>query len=187
MIDFTNKRPHRDDADGWYELVGYLVNSFSVSLGTFGSHGIIAASGLDMVAENALIIKSAFDDLDSYIEQCTGVVCPGCVAPCCISRFGYYDFDDLVYILATGYDAEKDEYGILHFQYDSKDPCGFLDDRGCKIQRSLRPFRCNWFFCSPLMEFMECAGMKKYRFLTSEFQRIMGLRSHISSVVRALL
>jgi hypothetical protein len=84
------------------------------------------------------------------IQQTTEIVCPQCKNVCCISKHGYYPFEDLVYLHALGIKPPP-----LQFRKNDASPCQFLAKTGCTLERSMRPSGCNWYFCDSLLDQLE--------------------------------
>jgi hypothetical protein len=102
------------------------------------------------VQEFAQKIRDGFEKISPLIQQNTEKVCPECQHVCCISKHGYYLFEDLVYLYALGRRPPACEFGK-----NETDPCQFLSHNGCSIERPFRPSGCTWYFCEPLLEYME--------------------------------
>lgn len=100
-----------------------------------------------MLAQN---IRNGFEKIGPLIQQNTEKICPLCRNVCCISKHGYYLFEDLIYLYALGLRPPDCEFGK-----NDTDPCQFLSHSGCSIEQPLRPSGCTWYFCEPLLEFME--------------------------------
>lgn len=126
---------------------------------------------LSHVKDLARIIKYRIDEIDSFIQQNTAAVCPHCEKACCINRHGYYDFEDLIYIHALG--LEPPPYKEC---MDDTEPCQFLSQEGCTMRRSVRPFRCNWYFCNALLKHIEQGPAKPYRVFIKQLNEIVDLR-----------
>ena len=95
------------------------------------------------------------------IEVYTRELCPGCSNVCCRQKHGIYRERDLIYLNALGIaiparDPARPPDG----------PCEALGDRGCIHPRWLRPFKCTWYFCEPLLEAMNDGPQKKARALS---------------------
>jgi len=101
-------------------------------------------------------IREGIEKINSFIQMGTSHVCPRCKDVCCISKHGYYNFEDLVYLYALGLRPPPLEFG----RKDSE-PCQFLTPGGCSLERPLRPSGCNWYLCDSLFDFME--GLPGYR------------------------
>jgi len=95
-------------------------------------------------------IRDGFEKISPIIQQNTEKVCPKCSDVCCISKHGYYIFEDLVYLYALGLKPPDFEFGK-----NETDPCQFLAHHGCSIERPFRPSGCTWYFCEHLLEYME--------------------------------
>ncbi len=105
---------------------------------------------LQKVKELAQRIKKEIEKISPFIQQSTEVVCPQCKDICCLSKHGYYNYEDLIYIYALSLKPPNYDFG----KKDSI-PCQFLSDTGCVMDRSVRPSGCNWYFCNILSDHME--------------------------------
>ena len=105
---------------------------------------------LQKVKDLAQKIKEGLQKISPFIQQSVEAVCPGCSNVCCVSKHGYYNYEDLVYIYALG-------LKIPDYDFVKKDstPCQFLSEKGCIMERSVRPSGCNWYFCDSLLDHME--------------------------------
>ena len=95
-------------------------------------------------------IQEGFENISPLIQQNTERICPECRNVCCISKHGYFLFEDLIYLYAIGRRPADCEFGK-----NETDPCQFLSHNGCSIERPFRPSGCTWYFCEPLLEYME--------------------------------
>jgi hypothetical protein len=105
---------------------------------------------LQRVKELAQKIKNGINKINLFIQQSTEVVCPNCSDVCCIHKHGCYKYEDLVYIHALG--LKPPDYD---FKKKDTTPCQFLSEKGCIMDRSVRPSGCNWYCCEPLLDYME--------------------------------
>jgi len=95
------------------------------------------------------------------IEQYTREICPGCADVCCRQKHGIYRERDALYLNALGTAIPaRDPSRPLD------GPCEALGKFGCKHPRWLRPFKCTWYFCDPLLEAMNDGPQKKARALS---------------------
>lgn len=130
---------------------------------------------LKEVRDIAAGISEEIENLGAFIQQHTAVVCPECISVCCINRHSYHAFDDIVYLSALGEKIPLHTEGL-----DDSAPCEFLGNRGCTIPRSLRPYRCNWYFCAPLLaRIVEQSSNRHYRFFINLLQKITGRRQRM--------
>jgi hypothetical protein len=113
---------------------------------TFHKHGL----KLQKVKGLALNIKDRIERISPFIQQTTQTVCPDCRDVCCIHKHGYYNYEDLIYIHALSLKPPVYEFG----RRDS-DPCQFLTENGCSMERPFRPSGCNWYFCDFLLDHIE--------------------------------
>ncbi len=129
--------------------------------------GLFAEYGdyMEEVKRRAAGVSAAVEDSGLFIEQHTSVVCPACLQVCCINRHSYHELADIVCILALG---ERPPV-YTRVVADTK-PCQFLGEKGCSVRRALRPHRCNWYFCAPLLDHIKAVPAMEYRWF------IAGLR-----------
>ncbi|MCL4457902.1 MAG: hypothetical protein M1406_10995 [Nitrospirae bacterium] len=128
-------------------------------------------SELSHVKDTARIIKYRIDGIDSFIQKNTAEVCPSCKNVCCVNKHGFYDYEDLIYVYALGLTPPSYKEGMK-----DTEPCQFLSESGCNIERSIRPFRCNWYFCDALLKHIENGPAKPYRAFIKQLDEIVDLR-----------
>lgn len=128
-------------------------------------------NALNTVAECARELREGLHAVSPFIQEHTASVCPACREVCCINVHGYYDRHDLIYIYALG--LKPPDYGI---GLRDGDPCQFLSGDGCRLERSVRPFRCSWYFCLALIQHMENGPARPYRKFMNRFQEVVDLR-----------
>jgi hypothetical protein len=145
--------------------------------------GIIARDPFvaELLYGKAMALKVAIDSIDGFIQACTAEVCPHCSNVCCINRHGYYDDEDLIYIISLGETLPYYKTGL-----SETDSCQFLRPTGCSVPRYLRPFRCNWYFCIPLIGFMRQRRGAEYRLFTSGMQEAIDLRAELIEIFKAI-
>jgi len=135
------------------------------------------------VKHYARVLRDEIDGVSDFIQLNTSVVCPACEKVCCINKHGYYDQEDLVYVFALGQERPVYKEGV-----DDTASCRFLSEGGCTRTRSMRPFRCNWYFCDALLAHMEQGPAKPYREFINRFQGIIETRRRMmeefSSIIR---
>ncbi|MBF0488398.1 MAG: hypothetical protein HQK98_09580 [Nitrospirae bacterium] len=124
--------------------------------------------------EMASQLSAKIAHVDPFIKSCNDEICPQCEGVCCLNKFGCYDIGDVIYLVALGWRPVE----ILSFSNNAPEglPCKYLSQSGCVISRRVRPFRCNWFFCIPIIEHMENGGKRAYRGFSRLFQEIIRLR-----------
>jgi len=137
---------------------------------------------LSEVVRLAQALNREIDNIDTFIQENTSKVCPNCRKVCCINKHGYYDHHDLIYITALGHTPPIYGNGI-----EDTAPCQFLCHTGCTIDRSMRPFRCNWHFCSELIDFMNSGPAKPMREFSDSFSRLQSLRCEMSETFLTLI
>lgn len=126
------------------------------------------------VMEGAQAVREKIGEMDAFIQTNTAEICPQCLNICCINTHGYYDYQDLIYIYALGLRGPVYREGIK-----DTDPCQFIAGTGCTIARPLRPFRCNWYFCNPLLAHIENGPARPYREFIALFHDVIALRKEM--------
>jgi hypothetical protein len=119
-------------------------------------------------------LKNKFEEISPFIQKHTSQVCPICEKVCCVNKHGYYDKDDIIIISALGIEVPE-------YQHDRSDldPCRFLKKEGCSLQRWKRPFRCTWYFCSPLLENMQEDNSRIYREFIESLRKLISIRREL--------
>jgi hypothetical protein len=155
-----------DDTPLWHDREGWQATTAFLGR-VFGS----CRNEVAAVVEHARELRKLMAAASSFIQDTTAAVCPSCPRVCCINRHGYYDRNDLVYIYALGLEPPAYQEGR-----SDKDPCQFLSGDGCSLDRGVRPFRCNWYFCTRLTRHMEEGPARPYRQFLNRFQAVVEAR-----------
>jgi hypothetical protein len=121
------------------------------------------------VVDLARQIRDKITRIDPFIQSHTARVCPECRHVCCINRHAYYECDDLIYIYALGLSPLVFEQGA------DEEPCQFLAPSGCRLDRTVRPSGCNWYFCDPLYVSMERSEGTAYTDFDNSLQELADL------------
>ena len=104
------------------------------------------------------------------IEEYTREICPGCTDVCCRQKHGIYRERDLLYLNALGTAIPaRDPARPLD------GPCEALGERGCTHPRWLRPFKCTWYFCEPIILAMRDRPPRSTRALTAVMEEMIRL------------
>jgi len=98
--------------------------------------------------------------VDPEMERLSAVVCVFCQDVCCINRHGHPAEDDLIYLRALGIPPPPSEHRV-----SDTSPCRFLGAGGCTLSRAIRPYRCTWYFCDPLILLLNSQPAKATRTL----------------------
>ena len=122
---------------------------------------------------SAVEAKDLIDTISADIEQHTASVCTTCNSVCCINRHSRHDRSDIIFLTALGMEVPEDLSGR-----DETAPCRFLGSSGCVLERFRRPYRCTWYFCTPLLDHIaETAGAAGYRKFLAGLQKITEKRT----------
>ena len=84
------------------------------------------------------LLQAVFPDLASLCNQ----TCPWCPEPCCMAATVWFDFKDLVFQHASGYDLPPNQV-----KRDRAGHCSYLGAKGCRLDRFSRPWICTWYIC----------------------------------------
>jgi hypothetical protein len=113
-------------------------------------------------------LKQLLIESSPLMEEYTRDLCPGCADVCCRQKHGMYRERDIVYLSALGTAIPaRDPARPL------EGPCEAIGERGCKHPRWLRPFKCTWYFCDPLLEAMNDGSQKKARALANVMKEMI--------------
>ncbi len=120
------------------------------------------------------VLRNLFESLSSFIQEHTSVVCSSCEKVCCINKHGRHDPEDILFISAIGIE-------LLPYEPDRRDedPCRFLGSDGCSLERWMRPFRCTWYFCEPLLKSIGEDGGKAHREFVGSLQKLVSIRQKL--------
>jgi hypothetical protein len=118
-----------------------------------------------------LLIESSL-----LIEKYTREVCPDCVDVCCRQKHGAYQERDILYLHAVGVEVPRRDEAR-----PPEGPCQFMGPRGCDKPRWLRPFKCTWYFCEPLLAALNEGPQKEARQLSAVLREMIDLYAMISS------
>ncbi len=122
----------------------------------------------------ALEVRANIESIDPLIEEMTAEVCPQCESPKCTNLNGRFDRRDIIYLAAL-------EMRLPPFQDGLEDDaaCQFLTAKGCGLPRTMRPHRCNWWYCEPLLKFIGSWEPKKQRMFIYLMERITQTRKQM--------
>jgi hypothetical protein len=113
-------------------------------------------------------LKQLLIESSSLIEEYTKKVCPDCTDVCCRQKHGAYCERDILYLHALGIEVPPlDEAKPL------EGPCQFMGLRGCVRPRWLRPFKCTWYFCEPLLAALDQGPQRRARRLSARLQEMI--------------
>ncbi len=145
----------------------------------FSDHG----DSLAKVSRPAAEAEELIETISPIIESHTAMVCPDCTSVCCIDRHSRFDYSDVIFMSALERDIPEEDPAVT-----GTDPCRFLGRRGCVRKRSERPYRCTWFFCSPLLEVIEeRMPLAEYRSFMKMLRRITELRTEMIRYFEAVI
>jgi hypothetical protein len=124
------------------------------------------------MTDNRIVIaeklKQFLIESSLLIEEYTREVCPGCTDVCCRQKHGIFRERDIWYLHALGVEVPpRDEARPL------EGPCQFMGPEGCVQPRWLRPFKCTWYFCEPLLAALNQGPQRKARWLSAQLQEMI--------------
>lgn len=115
-------------------------------------------------------LKHLLIETSPLIERYTAEVCPACADVCCKQKHGVFRERDIVYLNALGHDIPLHDESV-----SPEGPCQFLSPRGCKLPRWLRPFKCTWYFCYPILHAMNEVPQREYRHIIETLREMVRL------------
>ncbi|MDI6790760.1 MAG: hypothetical protein QME44_08745 [Thermodesulfobacteriota bacterium] len=129
----------------------------------------------------ALEVKTGIEATDPLIQEMTSEVCPHCKSSNCTNLNGRFDWCDLIYLAALGLELPPFRDGLR-----DEEPCQFLAERGCILTRTMRPHRCNWWYCEPLLEVIEKWPPRKQRRFISSIEKITLTRKRMCDELKTI-
>ncbi|HAK61493.1 MAG TPA: hypothetical protein DCO77_14140 [Nitrospiraceae bacterium] len=113
------------------------------------------------------------------IEEYTAMVCPECSDVCCRQKHGTFREADRIYLGALGIEIPPSDP-----ERTPEGPCQFMGPTGCVRPRWLRPFKCTWYFCEPLLAALNEGPQKKARQLSAALQEMVDCIYQLEEKVR---
>lgn len=142
-----------------------------------------AAEDLRPLIASAESLHSLNELLTEFIQEHTDEVCPGCTSVCCADRFCHHDELDRFSLDLLGLHLPPSER-----TRDDADACRFYGPAGCILSRAMRPHRCNWFFCAPLLDRIRTeTSNQRYREFIRLLENITATRTRLGIQVRERL
>lgn len=129
----------------------------------------------DHLAKTAEELKKLLIESSPLIEEFTAITCPGCTDVCCRQKHGLYRERDILYLRALGVDVPKRD-----LSRPLEGPCECMGPQGCSLPRWLRPFKCTWYFCDPLLAALDKAPPKRARKLAALMQEMIDVYGCLS-------
>ncbi len=115
-------------------------------------------------------LKHLLVDSSPLIEEYTSSICPVCTEVCCRQKHGLYKDRDRLYLSALAIPVPTRDTAR-----SGEGPCEMMGPRGCVQPRWIRPFRCTWYFCEPLIAALNNGPQKKARKLAAVLQEMVDL------------
>ena len=119
---------------------------------------------------NARTLKRLLLESSPLIEEYTGKVCPGCTEVCCKQKHGLYREKDIEYLRAL-----SEVVPLRNAARPLEGGCEMMGPGGCQLPRWLRPFKCTWYFCAPLLQALDEGPPRKARQLSAMLQELADL------------
>ena len=120
-------------------------------------------------------LKELLIESSPLIEEYTAITCPGCRDVCCRQKHGIFRERDIWYMQALGIDVPRRDASR-----PLEGPCECMGPQGCSQPRWIRPFKCTWYFCDPLLAALNEAPQKRARRLTEVMQEMLDLYDCLS-------
>ena len=115
-------------------------------------------------------LKQLLIESSPLMEEFTSVVCPDCTEVCCRQKHGLYRERDVLYLTLLGEDVPERDASL-----PLEGPCESMGPYGCVLPRWMRPFKCTWYFCEPLLAALNSSPPKKLRQLSALLQEMSDL------------
>jgi hypothetical protein len=112
-------------------------------------------------------LKQLLIESSPVIEEYTALICPGCTDVCCKQKHGTFRENDILYLRALGVEAPRRDQ-----ERSPEGPCEWMGTAGCDQPRWLRPFKCTWYFCEPLLKALNEGPPRKARQVSALLQEM---------------
>jgi hypothetical protein len=113
-------------------------------------------------------LKLLLIESSPLIEEYTADICPSCTDVCCRQKHGLYCERDIRYLRAL-----EVAIPLRDTARPLEGPCEAMGPGGCILPRWLRPFKCTWYFCEPLLAALDRGPQKKARQITIIMQKMI--------------
>ena len=113
-------------------------------------------------------LKELLTRISPLIEEYTAAICPACVDVCCRQKHGLYRDRDIAYLKSLGVQVPRRDATRL-----MESPCEAMGPTGCVLPRWMRPFKCTWYFCEPLLAALNEGPQRKARRLTADMGEML--------------
>jgi hypothetical protein len=124
---------------------------------------------------SAYTLKQLLIESSPFIEEYTAHVCPGCTDVCCRQKHGLYHEKDIRYLQAIGVVPPQREE-----TRPPEGPCECMGPRGCGLPRWMRPFKCTWYFCEPLLKALDESPARRARKMSAMLQKMADLYAELA-------
>lgn len=115
-------------------------------------------------------LKLLLIDSSALIEEYTAEVCPNCIDICCRQKHGVYQEKDILYLRALGDTVPTRDQGK-----SLEGSCEVMGPQGCTQPRWMRPFKCTWYFCEPLLKALSEGPPRNARRVSGMLQEMADL------------
>ncbi len=115
-------------------------------------------------------LKLLLIDSSALIEEYTAEVCPTCTDVCCKQKHGVYKEKDVLFLRALGEAVPKLDLGR-----PLEGSCEVMGPQGCTQPRWMRPFKCTWYFCEPLLKTLSEGPPRNARRVSGMLQEMADL------------
>jgi len=115
-------------------------------------------------------LKRLLIESSPMIEEYTAAICPGCSDVCCRQKHGTFRENDILYLRTLGVEVPKRDQGR-----PLDGPCEWMRPEGCVQPRWMRPFKCTWYFCEPLLKTLNDSPPRKARRVSAVLQEMADL------------
>ena len=112
--------------------------------------------------------------LDQIMDELCAATCLCCPEPCCLHADVRYDFRDLLFL-----HCRQEALPLHQPRLHPGRSCSFLDQMGCALPRTLRPFLCTWYLCPWQLKVIQKASSQDIVRVEQKVQRIQQQRKDL--------
>ena len=134
------------------------------------AHSPDAAPARELARE----LAAARQALAPFMERLCAATCPRCLDPCCVRARLWWGFADLAFLHLTDLPLP-----LQQISYAPGGACPHLGPHGCRLERPLRPWVCDWHLCPEQKVRLGQWDEEERRELQESLERARGLRKRM--------
>lgn len=129
------------------------------------------------IRELAAQIQARMTVVDRFMAALCQDTCYACTDNCCRRATVWYDFKDLL-----GFHSGTAPIPPAQLAPAPNRPCQHLEEAGCALPRSQRPFVCTWYICTAQREAMQAWPRSHQQFIGNSLVALKSGRNRMEKL-----